>query len=288
MSLVRNNRFVFLLVVTAIFVFIAFMVTQQKAANKEQDFGKFVKELQANMDNVGTVIIQHKGQQFKIKKQSETWAMVDKNDYPVAIDKIRDLVAKVADLEIIEKKTDSVEGLPALALEDPKDQKSEAYRIVLLNAGETEIYADFIKGNNRKSGNVSTANAIYVRKNGENQAWLVRGGFEAGLDLDTFLRPNSFRVKGSRIKETVYHGGEGEKGFVLARDSYEKDFKIESPKDAVSADPVGINNLATLLSDSFVILDVRKQDAVVTETAEPAPQDAVGGSKVVFKTFDGL
>ena len=275
-----KSRIYTLVLVVLLLVAATFYVIKDKTFISEEDvvYGLFLKELQGNVDNVSTVVVGHGGKQLKVKRVDGIWVLPRKYNYPVELEKIRNIAVNAESLDIIEKKTNDPARLGVLGLDSPDTEGSSSSRIVLMDATEEKIFADFIRGNSRRSGGVSDFNAIYVRNSNDNQGWLVRGDFDIKLDANTLLNKKVFRIPGVRIKEVMF-GHPVSKDFVLSRRGFDKDFKMTEPKKDVK-DPVSVNRLATMLEASLVFSDV-----------VPEAQMSFEGKSVFttsFKTFDGF
>lgn len=274
MKLDKKYNPLIITVIALVMIISAGFIANKKASVEKTDVeqGRFLNHLQGNADKVAQFILIQGGKQVKIILDGDIWVIPEKYNYPVEIQKIRNFVTSVESYEVIEKKTDSAERLKDLGLENPENSEVKSLRVVLTDKDEKNIFADFIIGDKRKSGSIKDVNAIYVRNNNENQAWLVTGAFNVPMNFHELLSNSSYFIKGERIERVVFSNG-----LEIARADKDSDFKI-SGSSAELKDPVALNNLGTMLEGAFIIGDVAPASAASFKDA----------SSIDFKTFDGL
>ncbi|MCE3232295.1 MAG: hypothetical protein K0R98_552 [Rickettsiaceae bacterium] len=275
----KDNKLIIFAAVTAIIVIAAVLVSHKKVptAQKEPEFGRFLKELQGNVDKVGAVVFKQQGHQLKVKMVNGTWVLPGKFDYPVEVEKIRDIVVNAEKLEIVEKKTSEKDRLVDLGLGDPESPTAKNPRVVFLDATEDKIFADFIRGNEQTSGKVNTTTGLYVRNSNEDQALLVRGDFTIKLDANTLLNKKVYSLDDKRVSKASFKRLQG-KSFELVRAPGQSDFKITPAKTA--KDGNALNDLGNLLTKSLTFADVMPR--AIKSFDKKATDD------VKYETFDGL
>jgi hypothetical protein len=84
-------------------------------------------DLLARANDVQSVTVASASGKFTIARKGDGWALAEKDGYPVAADKLRQLVAGLADLRLLEAKTDQPDRHARLEVEDiaAKDAKSK-------------------------------------------------------------------------------------------------------------------------------------------------------------------
>jgi hypothetical protein len=204
------------------------------------------------------------------------WALVEKGNYPAAPGKVRRLLLGLADLTLVEPKTDRPELLGRLDLGGPEGDKST---LVALQDRTGATVAQLIVGKTRADLLGGGNDGVYVRKPGDNQAWLARGTIDLAPDVTDWLDRRILDIAPSRIVTVALTAADGT-ALVLRRDAASGKFSVAgAPADAkLKADealaaPAGA--LAALDLD-----DVRP----ATELAVPAS----GTASAVFTTDDGL
>jgi hypothetical protein len=276
----KNKGLIISAIITVIAIIAAIMLVKNNAPTKSEDVTsqRFIKNLQGNVDKVGTVVFKQQGHQLKVKFIDGTWALPGKYNYPVEVQKIRDVVANAEKLQVIEKKTDDKTRLSGLGLGDPDDPKATGPRIVFMDAAEDKVYADFVRGNEKTSGKIAGQNELYVRNSGEDQAWSVTGNFPIKLDADALLNKKVYAIDAKRIKKATFKPIKG-KEFELTKADAAADFKITTPPKSAK-DGNLLNSMGGILSTGLVLADVAPR------AMKPFDEKAI--DNFTFETFDGL
>jgi hypothetical protein len=276
----KNKGLVILSAVTVVMLLLSLIVTQTEKPITEAPVtsGRFLKELQGNVDKVGAVILKQQGKQLKVKMLNGSWVIDGKYDYPVDVEKFRSIVVNAEKLEIAEKKTDDKTKLESLGLGDPDSATAKNPRIIFMDEAGAKVYGDFVRGNEQVSGKVKEVNGLYVRNTKEDQAWLAEGEFPIVLDANTLLNKKVFAVDSQRIKKAVFKPLKL-KQFEVTRAEKGPDFKLTNPKKD-GKDGNYINKLGGALAEALQFADVAPQGAITF--------DRKALSSVSFETFDGM
>jgi hypothetical protein len=204
------------------------------------------------------------------------WTVVEKGNYPADQDRVRQLLLQLAELELVEPKTDKPELLARLDLDDAANGKST--QIMLQNRGGTAI-GQIIVGRGRPSDVAKGEAGVYVRKPGSDQAWLARGSFALGGDALSWLDRRIIDIPPARVASVVLTAADGSAA-IVARGSPDQPFAIDSPPpdarpkpDAALAAPAGV-------------LDLLELTDVKPAAEQPVARE--GAATAALTTFDGL
>lgn len=254
------------------------VVTVKSVQEKKQEL--LIPDLAKNIENVGTVLIRSKGKSFKVHRQSGSWVMPNKYDYPVDVEKIRDLVQNSARIEILEAKTSDPANYESLGLDDPEKESSKAIRIVLLGEDGKTKYADYIRGINRKAINTTKSNEIYARLFNSKQAYLVKADLNFDLSAHTLLSGETFVIKYDRLKSITFDYLKGTTDdFTIGKDiPGQLDFAIINPAD-VKLKAFGKANAISTSLENMELLDIIPADKFPVADYEV---------EITYKTFSGL
>lgn len=204
------------------------------------------------------------------------WTLVEKGNYPAAPAKIRQMLLGMADLTLIEPKTQRPDLFSRLGLDDPKDGHST---LVQLQDRTGATVAQLIVGKRRTDRFGGGNDGVYVRVPGENRTWLARGSLNlAGEPLD-WLDRNILDLPTQRVA-SVQLTDETGAALTIKRAAADAPFAVEGAPDGTKfrAPPV-IAEPAGALHD-LDLLDVKP----VADLAVPDQ----GVAKAVYTTFDGL
>jgi hypothetical protein len=210
----------------------------------------------------------------------ERWTLVEKGNYAAAPDKMRRLLLGLADLNLIEPKTERPELFARLDLDDPGNGKST---LVALQDRAGKTIAELVVGKMRRDRLGGGNDGVYVRKPGDDRAWLARGSLDLAGDLagDTvgWLDRRILDIAGSRIAAVTLTGDDGI-ALVLRRDAPDGKFAVaDAPPDARFKKDAALAEPAAALAG----LDL---DDVKPAADLPVPQKGVATAS--FTTFDGV
>ena len=211
-----------------------------------------------------------------LKRRDGNWTVVEKGGYPADQARVRKLLLQLAELELVEPKTDRPELLARLDLDDPANGKS-----TLVVAGDRNgaLVGQLVIGRRRPSDIEGGEEGVYVRKPDSEQAWLARGSFALGGDALSWLDRRIIDIPPARVASVVLTAPDGN-SVVVARGSADQPFAIDGlapdakpkPDEALAA-PAGA-------------LEALDLDDVKPASEAPIPED--GPTTAAFTTFDGL
>ena len=201
--------------------------------------------------------------------------MVEKGNYPAAQAKMRQLLLGLADLTLVEPKTERPELFARLDLDDPANGKATDLK---LNDRIGQTVAELVVGK-RRADRFGTGNdAVYLRKPGIDRAWLARGSLEVGGEIVDWLDRRILDIPAARIASIKVTGDDGAI-LTFGRAQPAERFAVpDAPPDtkfkpAALAEPAGA--LAAL-------------DLADVKPAADQPMPDSGVATASFATFDGL
>jgi Domain of unknown function (DUF4340) len=232
--------------------------------------------LAAKLADVATVELMRNGFAVTFVRDGESWLVKEKSDYPAAAGKVRQIVLAMADLTLVEAKTQKPDLYPRLEVEDPGQGKST---LVSLKDRSDAVIAKLIVGKRRYDRLGAGNDGVYVRKPGEAQAWLARGSLEFAGEMSSWLDRRILDIPEKRVAKVTVTQPDGT-SLVVSRSAPEARFAVEgTPADAKFKSDGAAGEPAMALET----LDL---DDVKPAAELPVPdKDVVTAS---FTTFDGL
>ena len=79
---------------------------------------KLLPSLQRDMPRIATITLKQGANTVTIERKGEAWSLKDRGGYPVQGERVRALLVKLADAELIDRKTRNPERFALLELED--------------------------------------------------------------------------------------------------------------------------------------------------------------------------
>ena len=232
--------------------------------------------LATKLDDIGAVGIKRSALSLTFVRDGDNWLVAEKGNYPAAAGKVRQIVLAMADLLLVEPKTQQAEFYPRLDVEDPASGKST---LVTLKDKSGATLAELIIGKRRFDRLGTGTDGVYVRKPGDSQSWLARGSLEFSDQQSSWLDRRIVDIPEKRIAKATLTQPDGTK-LVISRAKPEDKFTVEdAPADAKFKSE-------TTTSEPAMVLESLDLDDVKPAAEMPIPdKDVVTGS---FTTFDGL
>jgi hypothetical protein len=211
-------------------------------------------------------------------KGADGWTLAEKNGYAVDFSKVRQTLVELASLETLEPKTQKPENFSALSVEDVAAPEGTTTRSISVTAkaGDT-VLADLLVGRTRPK---DVGAGVFVRKNGENQAWLANGSYQPNQKALQWLDRNVVNIDSRRVRTVVVTHPDGDTFTVAKPEIGSEDMAYGSPvPEGLEPKPVHeMNNMASV-TDFLILEDVR-----------PASEIDWGVPQVVstYETYDGV
>jgi Domain of unknown function (DUF4340) len=203
------------------------------------------------------------------------WDVVEKGNYPADQERIRKLLVQLAEVELVEPKTDKAELLPRLDLDDPANGKAT---LITAQDRTGELAGQLIVGRRRPT-DIGGDAGVYVRRPGSDQAWLARGTFDLGGGALNWVERRVIDVPPRRVSSVVLTAADGS-AVTIARGSIDLPLALDgAPSDVKPKDDIALAAPAGAL-EALGLIDVKPA------AEQPIPQD--GLATAAFTTYDGL
>jgi hypothetical protein len=139
------------------------------------------------LGGVATIEIVHQDKTLVIGKRAEGgWGVASLRLYPVQETKLRGMLTALTELRLMEPRTSDPASLGRLGLDDPAGAASTASLLRLLDGGGKPV-AEVVVGHRRVRTQGNGREDVYVRRPGDNQAWLAEGSLQVDTDSAQWL-----------------------------------------------------------------------------------------------------
>jgi hypothetical protein len=232
--------------------------------------------LAARLGDVASVTVSRDGTTMTLIRDGDNWLVAEKGNYPANAAKISQIVRAVADLTLVEPKTQNPDLYPRLEVEDPGNGKSTLVAVKDKSGGDL---AQAIVGKRRYDRLGAGNDGVYLRKAGEAQSWLARGTLDPSGDAASWLDRQIIDISEKKIAKVTLTQADGSK-LVISRSAPEAKFAVEdAPADAKFKSETATSGPATAL-ETLDLDDVKPAGEL------PVPDKDVATAS--FTTFDGL
>jgi hypothetical protein len=228
------------------------------------------------LGDVASVAVSRDGSTMTFIRNGDGWLVGEKGNFPANGGKVSQMVRAMADLTLVEPKTQRAELYPRLELEDPGKGKSA---LVTIKDKFGAAIAEAIVGKRRYDRLGGGNDGVYIRKPGDARAWLARGSLDRSGDPPSWLDRQILDISEKNIAKVTLTQVDGTK-LVISRPAPDAKFAVEdAPADAKFKSDAVTSGPATALET----LDL--------EDVKPAAELPISDKDVVrasFTTFDGL
>jgi len=232
--------------------------------------------LAAKLGEVTSVAVSRNGTTMTLIRDGDSWLVAEKGNYPANAAKISQIVRAMADLTLVEPKTQTAGLYPRLEVEDPGSGKSA---LISVKDKSSRALAETIVGKRRYDRLGAGNDGVYIRKPGEAQAWLARGTLDPSGEPASWLDRQILDISEKKITKVTLTQADGSK-LVISRAAPDAKFAVEdAPADTKFKSESTTSGPATAL-ETLDLDDVRPAGEL------PVPdKDVVTAS---FTTFDGV
>ncbi len=232
--------------------------------------------LAGKLGEVASVGLKRGALELTFVRDGDGWLVAEKGNYPAAAGKVRQIVLGMADLALVEPKTQRAEFYPRLEVDDAGRGKST---LVTLKDKSGALVAELIIGKRRFDRLGAGNDGVYIRKPDDLQAWLAWGSLEFSDQLSSWLDRRILDLPEKRIAKVTLTQPDGAR-LVITRPTAEAKFTVENvPADAKFKSETATREPAMAL-ESLDLDDVK-----------PAADMSVPDKDIFtasFVTFDGL
>ncbi len=268
----------FLAFITLVVIITAVVLTQPKTTTVPTT--KFFPNLQTSaLNEVTEINITTQDENITLMLSDKQWGLKEKHHYPVAVEKVHNLLFGLAGLTILEAKTSNPALYSKIGVEAVTEEGAKSTLLTLKNA-QGETVASVIIGNDRTAKIDSTRQEIYLRKPDEKQTWLTLGRLPVEKTVGDWLEEEIVDIDGDNVRQISITHPDGESLLISKVSPENKDYQIaDLPDNASIKSPYTLRSLAGTLSH------LNLDDSVPASDIKFAKQKT---HRAVFSTFDGL
>ena len=220
-------------------------------------------------------VVRHDGT-LTVNRAGEAWVLPAKADHPVRAERVRELLVGLTELRLTEPRTANPEMLERLGVDDPTRQGATSSLLRVLDARGQPI-AELIVGRRRMRVQGNVPESVYVRRPGQDQAWLAEGRLPLDADPNLWIDRDIANIPRERVRVASIVR-EGEPPLVLRRgpDADDK-LAVVQPEQTPELDEISLDEVARAF-EFLTFLDVRR--------AADIPGEKLGESR--FELTDNL
>ncbi|MDR3536137.1 MAG: DUF4340 domain-containing protein [Acetobacteraceae bacterium] len=238
------------------------------------DAGKLMfPDLAPKLQQAAKIEITHQGKPMAIDhKPDGTWGLEDRDGYRVQETKLRGMLTGLTELRLVEPRTTDPAEFTRLGVEDPNAKTSNSNLLQVLDTAGKPIVA-VIVGHRRVRTQGNVPEQVYVRRPGDNQAWLAEGTVQVDADPQLWFDRDIMNIDHSRIARV--EATHGDATVVLAQQDGK--LAMTAPAEHPKLDDYRVEDVGRAL-ELLTFQDVQTDQ-------KPAGDES---GHAVFTTTDGL
>lgn len=271
-------RNLFLIVVTAVVIFVAFSVSRRNAPETEISTAPLYPELMNQLNDVDRIEVRSSKHRSVLHKKDDSWTMENRDGFPAKFNDVKRGLIQLAELKVLETKTAKPEKYAQLGVDDV-DADGSIGRLVTVTGKAGKPYATLILGKKRK-GDASGVAEHYVRRSGEAHALLVEGDLALPADPGEWINSDIANIPTKRIHRVTIEPYEGPPIVISKASPEDNFFELQNiPEGYVVTSKTTVSSLGAMLRD-LRFTDVAAESGIES--------DIVPRTIVRVQTFDGL
>jgi len=214
--------------------------------------------LSEQLDKVKHITVRHGNEQFAIQEKHDAWVIEQRNQYPVDLNAVRQVLYGMAELVKQQAKTTNPVYFTQLGLHDISPSNTITTQYILQDANQKPI-ASLLIGNTKSVDEDTGLSWFYVREPQHAQSWLVSGLLPVYQKPgDWFSAPLITISYQQTTKLSLQQPGK--KAVILAKDTSNKAaFKLVSADNSKLISPLILENLVKTLA-RLKAVDVLSKD----------------------------
>ena len=236
--------------------------------------------------SVAELVVVQDGTTMTFVHVGEQWTLKESGNYPVHGNLVSKVVFSLSNMELLEAKTNSPARHDVLQLGDPYKKNGKSQLVILKDAaGET--IADLVVGRANFFLPETTTGGMYVRRPGEDQAWLVRGLVDIGVEPRGWLKREIVNIPPENIVRVDVTQPGGAELVVVPKEDVTGGFAFaHMPEGLMLKSEYAPRNVAAILNN-FVLNDVRRISDINLDLAQAYSGTflSADGVKVMLKIY---
>ncbi len=222
------------------------------------------------------IVVRSKAAEVTLDKDKDGWKVSSHLGYPADLKKVNKTMIAMANIEVIEPKTEKAENYAALNLQSLDQESSKAQEITILDSEQQPVAKLLV-------GKLARFAQHYVREPEAAQTWLVKADFDLPKKAMGWLLKSIVKIDDSRIQGVdVMPAGANEKEntpFSVKRVEKGGGYLLQPvPDDYMPEAPYVLETLPKVITDLELKNVILKGDLAGSEPV----------SQLKFTTFDGL
>ena len=264
-------------IVAAAFSIVGHYSAVQTVGSEERVFPDLIDRL----NDVAEIEVTLHDDAFIMKRIGDKWMMTNRNNHPVRLEKVSNALIQLSQLNLYEAKTKMEKWYPRIDVEDVATKDAESKHLRLADASGATI-VEVILGKDQYFMSGPAKRGVYLRRSGEDQAWLASGMLEVGKFARDWVVRGILDIHSKRVRSVETVANDGARVVVSRDKPSDRNFKIENMPEGAKLESRALGNMRDMAS-ALSVVDLN--DVLPAERMVFSGDKA---SKAVLRTFNGL
>lgn len=259
----------------AIGIAAAISVSRKPVAETAQRAGEVLPGLSERINDVKRISLTGPGQKLLVTldRTDQGWTLAEKGGYRADAGKVREYLLKLSQAQLTEQKTANEQRYAEIGVTDISAADAKGVLVALEGLPQP---AQLIVGIVNARGD-----STYVRRAGEKQSWLAKGGLIPDKTAANWLDKRIVDLPATRVREVAWTRPDGKSVRVVKDKASDTNYRLaDMPKGREPASEFAANSQATTLAG------LNFDD--VLPAAEAAPPADGKVYRATFAGYDGI
>jgi len=236
----------------------------------------FLPDLAGKVEQVAEISVRTAERRMTARRTDTGWVLAEAADYPVDPEQVRGIVLGLAEMRLVEAKTDNPERLARLELEPLEAQGAKSRQITLRDA-DGNVLAEVVLGKRKFSLYGPGKAGMYVRLADSSQAWLADRAIDVPEEPLDWLERKILELPKEQIAEAVLQPGTADSAILRRTNPEQQEFVMVGLPAGRELDQEKVGRLMGTFG-TMSMLDIAAADG--KEGLAPR-------GRAIFRTFDG-
>ena len=194
-----NRRLIVLVLTAAVMVLLTALLYFPKGVPRSEFKGGTYLIQGLDPAQIGSIVIKKGDETVKLVREADGFVLPEKNNYPVSVEKINDLIVRILEVRCTEKVTDDRENHSDLGVAEGDEA---AISLIFMGADDKRIVG-LVKGKSPERGG-----GAYARLLGDDTVYRTEGYFYINTRPMDYVEKNLVSVSEEDIKRVVVKSGD--------------------------------------------------------------------------------
>jgi hypothetical protein len=160
---------------------------------------KLIPNLQRDLPRLAGITMKQGTQSITLERKGDAWTVKDRGGYPVQGERVRALLLRLTDAELVDRKTRNPERFGLLDLEDLAAKDSKSRQLTLVDDKGRQM-ADLLIGKRSVEQFSAGRGGTYIRRPIEKETWLVNSEIDINPAVGMWVDTTVFEAQIAQVK----------------------------------------------------------------------------------------